>query len=334
MRINPSLNQKDATYKVVLDILKFSPCYNVFLITADVPEIYMQQFCISLRVPNKEFVTPLPRDALVTFLKSLGYKGSLEFVVDMYIDHMHRPWRTFASIINKYVMLNNDIRNSKAYQTYLAISTSIVPPKKARKGTKTTVVLKKKGSITAEKLTSDEGSDDEQEGWLIRRMSTGVVIRDTPNVSKKKTLDETQKLKGIKLLSDVTQLALDTHKAIKASKRNIRTQQQFGGSSEGAGITPEVPDELKGKSIVSSEGAGITPEVLDETKGKTATQVDDDDWGKIEWILTDDEKKTDDDKVYSDDEVHKEETHDDEEMQDDDEEKKDDDKSEVMHLFV
>ncbi|GJR51334.1 calmodulin-interacting protein 111 isoform X1 [Tanacetum coccineum] len=258
------------------------------------------------------------------------------------VDYAELLWEDFQYQIDYRqinVMLNNDIKNSKAYQTYLAISTSIVSLKKARKGMKTTVVPKKKGSIIAKKLTSDEGSDDEQERRLIRRISTGVVIRDTPNVSKKKTLDETQKLKGIKLLSDATQLALDTQKAIKASKRDIRTQQQFGGSSEGVGITPEVLDELKGKSTVSSEGAGITPEVPDETKGKTAAQADDDDWGsktesKIEWLSTDDEKKTDDDKVHSDDEVHEEETRDDEEMQDDDEEKKDDDKSEAKNSVV
>ncbi|GKB97050.1 retrovirus-related pol polyprotein from transposon TNT 1-94 [Tanacetum coccineum] len=46
---------------------------------------------ISLRVPNKEFVASPLHDALVTFLKSLGYKGALEYVADMYIDHMYQP---------------------------------------------------------------------------------------------------------------------------------------------------------------------------------------------------------------------------------------------------
>ncbi|GJZ17882.1 hypothetical protein Tco_0554005 [Tanacetum coccineum] len=39
--IKPS--QKEETYQVILDIIKNTPCYNAFLITADVPEIYMQQ---------------------------------------------------------------------------------------------------------------------------------------------------------------------------------------------------------------------------------------------------------------------------------------------------
>ncbi|GKC16496.1 hypothetical protein Tco_1013278 [Tanacetum coccineum] len=136
MRIDPSKKQREDTDQVVLDILKLSPCYNDFLIMADVPEIYMQQFWFTISkvkdssqyqfqldskklkigvklfreilriyptVPNEEFVTPPPHDSLVTFLKSLGYKGSLEYVADLYIDHMYQPWRTFASIINRCV---------------------------------------------------------------------------------------------------------------------------------------------------------------------------------------------------------------------------------------
>ncbi|GKF40890.1 hypothetical protein Tco_0124232, partial [Tanacetum coccineum] len=44
MRIDPTKTQKEATYQVVLDIIKLSSCYNAFLIIADVLEIYMQQF--------------------------------------------------------------------------------------------------------------------------------------------------------------------------------------------------------------------------------------------------------------------------------------------------
>nr|GEX20378.1 hypothetical protein [Tanacetum cinerariifolium] len=49
------------------------------------------------------------------------------------------------------VMVNNDIKNSKAYQPYLAISTRVVILKKARKGMKTSATPNKKGLITIEK---------------------------------------------------------------------------------------------------------------------------------------------------------------------------------------
>ncbi|GJV89767.1 hypothetical protein Tco_1533705 [Tanacetum coccineum] len=324
-------------------------------------KLFCEIFSISPRVPNKEFVALPPRNALVTFLKSLGYKGSLEFGLfnEKNVDYAELLWEDFQYQINyrktsarrrksmpyprftkaiihhflskhksiskrhgvfmnsieddavlgrlkfvskgednqvygtliPYVMLNDDIKNPKAYQTYLAISTGIVAPKKARKAMKTTAVN--------------------------RKISTRVVIRDSPNVSKKKTLDETPKVKGIELLSDAAQLALDTQKAIKASKSDIKTQQQSGGSSEGASITPEVPNEPKGKSAVLSEGASITQEVPVETKGKTAAQADHDDWGS----KTESEKADVEDKVVDDKDINEEEIHDDEEMQDDDKSK-------------
>nr|GEU73725.1 hypothetical protein [Tanacetum cinerariifolium] len=172
MRINPNKKQKEATYQVVLDILKLSACYNPFLITADVPQIYMQQFWFTItkiknsslnlfqlnnqkfeigvqlfceilricpRVINKEFVAPPPHKALVSFLKQLGYKGSLDLICDMYFDHMYQLWRTFAIVINKClfgktldIIMNEDIKNSDACLTYLALSTGTEVPKKGR----------------------------------------------------------------------------------------------------------------------------------------------------------------------------------------------------------
>ncbi|GJX61522.1 hypothetical protein Tco_0294422, partial [Tanacetum coccineum] len=44
MRIDPLKKQKDPSYQISLDIIKKYSCYNAFLKTADVPQIYMQQF--------------------------------------------------------------------------------------------------------------------------------------------------------------------------------------------------------------------------------------------------------------------------------------------------
>ncbi|GKD24131.1 hypothetical protein Tco_1225834, partial [Tanacetum coccineum] len=44
MRINPGMKPKESTYQVVLDALALTTCYLAFLITAEVPVIYMHQF--------------------------------------------------------------------------------------------------------------------------------------------------------------------------------------------------------------------------------------------------------------------------------------------------
>ncbi|GJU21826.1 retrovirus-related pol polyprotein from transposon TNT 1-94 [Tanacetum coccineum] len=194
------------------------------------------------------------------------------------------------------VMVNDDIKNSKAYQTYLSISTGVVIPKKAKKGIKSPTTPKKNVS---EKPTSDE-SEEEQEGRLTQRRPTGVFIRDTPNVSMKKTLDQSQKLKGIEILSDAAQLAAHIQKVIKASRRAYKYQQQTGGSSEGVGITPEGSDE---EEIILS---------TDEERIESETEVAESEKSNKE--------TSDEDEVHSDDELHaNNEAHDDEYVHDEDE---------------
>ncbi|GKE46848.1 hypothetical protein Tco_1478106, partial [Tanacetum coccineum] len=43
-RIAVSKPQREETYQVTLEALKLSPCYPAFVITAEVPKIYMHQF--------------------------------------------------------------------------------------------------------------------------------------------------------------------------------------------------------------------------------------------------------------------------------------------------
>ncbi|GJZ64687.1 hypothetical protein Tco_0621108 [Tanacetum coccineum] len=44
LRLSTDLKSKEATLQVVYDVLKLTPFYKAFQITADVPEIYMQEF--------------------------------------------------------------------------------------------------------------------------------------------------------------------------------------------------------------------------------------------------------------------------------------------------
>ncbi|GKE17686.1 hypothetical protein Tco_1425263 [Tanacetum coccineum] len=111
LRINPAKTQKEPTYQVVLDALALTTCYHAFLITADVQdckkrftlnmEVFREIFQIYPKLPNQEF-DALPSDEeIVSFNKELGHKGDVKSISDMVVDHMHQPWRTFATNINK-----------------------------------------------------------------------------------------------------------------------------------------------------------------------------------------------------------------------------------------
>ncbi|GKC58227.1 hypothetical protein Tco_1085825, partial [Tanacetum coccineum] len=94
-RIDPAKTQKEPTYQVVLDALVLTTCYPTFLITTDVPEIYMQQFWFTI---NKK--------------DSITYR----FKID-----------------KKSYRIDMEIRDSDAYKTYLAYATGAASPKMKRK---------------------------------------------------------------------------------------------------------------------------------------------------------------------------------------------------------
>ncbi|GKC68065.1 hypothetical protein Tco_1100663 [Tanacetum coccineum] len=200
-------------------------------------------------------------------------------------------------------LITNEIQNSEAYKTFIGLSAGLIPLKIGKgigaQGSNATVTPKKATEASKKKNAKKIESNPSQK----------------------------LKLKGIELLSDAAQLEIDTHRAIKVSKRKSIFQHKSGGSSKGAGLGPEVLDDPTGKSAFSDEGAGTSPEIPDETKDKHEAQDDLDDWGStddetflfddkeenpedISWVSTDEDEY--DDKEKEDDESIDIETTDDE----------------------
>nr|GEU50251.1 hypothetical protein [Tanacetum cinerariifolium] len=108
-RLHPGKIQRKPTFQVVLDALALTPCYCVFLIIADVPEVYMHQFWDSVytrdtfyrfkmekkkrfklnleifidifkicpRVHDQDFDALLTDEEIVSFLRDLGHTGKI-----------------------------------------------------------------------------------------------------------------------------------------------------------------------------------------------------------------------------------------------------------------
>ncbi|GJX67576.1 retrovirus-related pol polyprotein from transposon TNT 1-94 [Tanacetum coccineum] len=132
LRLSSTLKSKEPTLQVVLDALKLTPFYNALEIYADVPEIYMQEFWVTVsrhhsslrfklngksytvnvdnfrdmlticpKLPGQKFEEPPLEKDILSFIRDLGHTGEIKFLSDVNINHMHQPWRSFASIINK-----------------------------------------------------------------------------------------------------------------------------------------------------------------------------------------------------------------------------------------
>ncbi|GJZ48936.1 hypothetical protein Tco_0603126 [Tanacetum coccineum] len=132
LRLSSDVTSKEATLQVVYDVLKITPFYKAFQVTADAPEIYMQEFWASAyvhnrsvrfkmnnkkhiigleqfrdilqicpKVGNKKFVDPPLETEILIFLASLGHSGDIRKLTDVNVNKLHQPWRSFAAVINK-----------------------------------------------------------------------------------------------------------------------------------------------------------------------------------------------------------------------------------------
>ncbi|GJU39136.1 hypothetical protein Tco_1192093 [Tanacetum coccineum] len=144
--------------------------------------------------------------------------------------------------------------------------------KKSRKFKKLASPSKKKTLVAIEEPVEKPAA---------RRQSTGVQIRDTPSVSvsKKKAPAKAERSKGIELLFEAALLE-EAH--------------------EGADLESEVPDEPKGKSIITSEGTGSKPRVPDVSKADSS-ESEYESWGDTDDDNDDDDQQSNDERTESDD---------------------------------
>ncbi|GJW79570.1 hypothetical protein Tco_0143545 [Tanacetum coccineum] len=149
--------------------------------------------------------------------------------------------------------------------------------------------------LVTEKATSGEESDGELAHRVTgRRRPRGVTISDTLIASKKTPPAKPQKLNGIQVMTAEEQFAADTKKAMKASKQAsreaTRTIQKSRGSSEGAGFTPVVPNELTVGPVAKAKHDVVIEWGSEEESDKSDVNVDD-----IPWVSTSDEREKGDD---------------------------------------
>nr|GEU78517.1 integrase, catalytic region, zinc finger, CCHC-type, peptidase aspartic, catalytic [Tanacetum cinerariifolium] len=67
---------------VVYDVLKLTPFYKAFLVTTDVPEIYIEMLQISPRTPNQQFDELPFEEEILVLLRELGHSGEIKMITD------------------------------------------------------------------------------------------------------------------------------------------------------------------------------------------------------------------------------------------------------------
>ncbi|GKA71707.1 retrovirus-related pol polyprotein from transposon TNT 1-94 [Tanacetum coccineum] len=165
-------------------------------------------------------------------------------------------------------MFNQDIKDSKAYKTYLDFATGKATPKKVRKFKKVASPSRKLSPILEEGPAVKPKRAKKPTKKFTTVPTSGVVIRDTPSesVPKKKTPAKVDRGKCMDLLSDLALLkAAQLKKTLKKSKLETH-KLHASGSGDGVDSQPKVPDEQEDKTTGTYEGTNTKPRVPDVPK--------------------------------------------------------------------
>ncbi|GJX03441.1 hypothetical protein Tco_0189357 [Tanacetum coccineum] len=269
------------------------------------------------RVQGKDF-DPLPSEEdIVSFLRDLSHTRVINSLNDVVVDQIHQPWRTFAALINRSLSWKTSgldklqIKESKAYKTYLGYATGEVPPKVARK-------FKKASPSKKESELAPGDEEPVKKGKRLKaptkkyasKPTTGIVIRE-PHVETKSKRKEKEKVdvahgKEIELLSEV---ALSEKAQIKeARKKSLRDFHKTHPSGSGT-VAKKSPSVEKITPTITSEGTGDKSWVPDVTNDDSS-ESESESWEQDEESNDDDqeqedfdqENKSKDDEMKSDEE--------------------------------
>nr|GEU43988.1 hypothetical protein [Tanacetum cinerariifolium] len=147
---------KESTLQLVYDFLRLTPFYKAFLVTADVSEIYMQEFwatatvhhhSIRFKMDNKKRIVNLEyfREMLHICPRLHDFVYQVEYKDAKKSNEMYHPrddqMFTMIKLVSRHQniqqfgvmfpveLTNEDIRNSEAYKEYYAIASGAAPPK-------------------------------------------------------------------------------------------------------------------------------------------------------------------------------------------------------------
>ncbi|GJY59147.1 hypothetical protein Tco_0459039 [Tanacetum coccineum] len=216
--------QKDANSKFVYDVLKLTPFYKAFQVSADVLEIYMQDLVHSGEIEEK--------------------------ITNVNVNKLHQPWRSFAAIINKCLSGKtsyDSLRLSQAQILWGMYNNKKIENKNTKKGnamyyprfTKLIVnfVMVKDPSIPRRNKSSITRSSTTPESY--KEASHSLQEKKAKKIRKGK-----RKAKGLETIFEAILTKAEQLKIItKRSRKETHNSHANGsGADEGTGVSPGVLD--------------------------------------------------------------------------------------------
>nr|GEW61464.1 hypothetical protein [Tanacetum cinerariifolium] len=93
IRLLSDIKSKESTLQLVYDVMRICPFFKAFLVTADVPEIYMDMLHICLRVHGQSFDEPPFKEEILAFIHFLRHSAGLYHKRN--VDYAYLMWEDF-----------------------------------------------------------------------------------------------------------------------------------------------------------------------------------------------------------------------------------------------
>ncbi|GJZ19268.1 hypothetical protein Tco_0555858 [Tanacetum coccineum] len=299
MRLETTVPQKEETFQVIINVIKNSTCFNAFTISADVLEIFMQQFWYTIKkvqdtnsyefllankkcIVNAKFFRTIlnicPRVEGEDFTDgNVDYPELIWEDLPYQIDH-RKEKRSRRKDYQEYghpipdVMLPDAIKHSKSYQMFIKYSTNQIPPKKSRgKGSKG----KKTAKESRETIDVSKESEPEPEPAKKKTASRRVV--------KKKVILSADD----NIFFDDPDAPLELAKSISKSKAGEAEATRKVHATHARIVTESVSESAKKKSSDRSSKSIVIQDTPSAPKSKSATSK-----AKLKGVLNQDKDIT------------------------------------------
>ncbi|GJR72652.1 hypothetical protein Tco_0085017 [Tanacetum coccineum] len=322
-RLSSTLKSDEPTIQVVLDALKLTPFYKAFEISANVPEIYMQEFWANVsihhkslhfkmnekihtlnlenfrdmlqiwpRLPGQKFKDPILEEEILSFIRDLGYIREIKIVFACHV------LKSFGGMYHKknvdYVyLLWEDLDQSISRTNKLFWHTARDDPM-----FNTIRVISRHqdtqiyGAILPNELTNQEMLDSKayKEYYAV---ASGAKPPKAKKSSRLKSLAKVAKINKKKQPGTIPKtkgLAILSKVALTESEVPDEQQQKVTSTNEGAGDTPEEDADEETYVNDDSEGTKSDNDRDDLTHTNLSTYKADD---------KEEEEKADDEEMSS-----------------------------------
>ncbi|GKE64426.1 hypothetical protein Tco_1518587, partial [Tanacetum coccineum] len=287
-------------------------------------EVFRDIFQICPRVPGHDFDALPSEEDTISFLRDLGHTGVINSLNDVVIYQMHQPKegsQIYGAVLPE-CLTSPEMKESKAYKTYLAYAIGEVPPKVARKFKKAFPSKKESELVHGDEEPVKKGKRLKTPAKRsASKPATGIVIREPPVETKSKR-KEKEKVdvahgKGIELMFEV---ALSEKAQMKeARKKSLGYFHKIHPSGSGM-IAEDPPSVEKITPTIASKGIGDKLGVPDVTNDDS-TESESESWGNDEDNSNNEQESSDKDNEEEDDQDNES---DDDEMKSDEEQGMDD----------